>query len=70
MTKTIEEILEELKATGKCTIKGFGKFTIKVQKGREGISSFNGKPWKTEDKNVIKFTPSASLDVSDYTVNK
>lgn len=38
------------------TFPGLGKFTTAVQKGREGIAPSTGKPYKTEDKRVIKFT--------------
>lgn len=71
MDKTIKEILDEVKANGKCVIKGVGQFYTQVQKGREGVSKMGGveKAWKTEDKVVLKFYPSKSLDVSDYKVN-
>ena len=62
MNKTIAEINEELRTKGKCTIAGFGTFYTTVQKGREGVSSFTGKPYKTEDKTVVKFKQSANLD--------
>lgn len=68
MDKTIREIITELETTGKCNIKGFGTFYTAVQKGRSGVSAFNGKPWKTEDKTVVRFSQSASLDSSNYTV--
>ena len=68
MNKTIKEVLEALEQNGKCTIQGFGTFYTKVQKGREGISAFNGKPYKTEDKIVIKFEQSGSLDSTNYPV--
>lgn len=66
MNHTVQEIVDKLQQTGKCTIPGFGTFTIKVQKGREGVSAFNGKPYKTEDKNIVKFSASSSLDVSKF----
>lgn len=69
MNKTVEEILEELKTTGRSQVNNFGVFTTKVRKGREGVSSFNGKAFKTEDKVVITFKPSKSLDTSEFKVN-
>ena len=69
MNKTVAEILEELKETGRSQVNGFGVFTTKVRKGREGVSSFNGKAFKTEDKTVISFKPSKSLDTTDFKVN-
>lgn len=68
MNKTIQEVLDELKEKGKVTIKGFGTFYTDIRKGREGVSSFNGKAWKTEDKTVVKFYQSNSLDASDFYV--
>lgn len=68
MDKTVREIIAELETTGKCTIKGFGTFETQVKKGREGVSAFNGKAWKTEDTVVVKFYQSASLDSSNYKV--
>jgi nucleoid DNA-binding protein len=70
MNKTIAEIVESLKTTGKCTIAGFGTFTTTVQKGREGISAFNNKPYKTDDKVVVKFKQSDSFDSSSFPVKK
>lgn len=70
MTRTVEELLQELKENGKVTIKGFGTFYVDIKKGREGVSAFNGKAWKTEDTKVIKFTQSSSLDVSDFNLKK
>lgn len=69
MNKTVEEILEELKTTGRSQVNNFGVFTTKVRKGREGVSSFNGKAYKTDDKVVITFKPSKSLDTSSFKVN-
>lgn len=66
MNKTVKEILEDLENTGKCTVKGFGTFYTQVLKGREGVSAFNGKPYKTEDRVVVKFKQSPSLDSSNY----
>lgn len=66
MNKTVAEIIEALETTGKCIIPGFGTFTTSVQKGREGVSAFNGKPYKTEDKVVVKFKQSDKLDSSNY----
>ena len=69
MDKTVSEILEELRTTGRSQVNNFGVFTTKVRKGREGVSSFNGKAFKTEDKIVVSFKPSKSLDTSDFKVN-
>lgn len=68
MNKTIQEVLDQLRATGKCQIKGFGTFYTEVKKGREGVSAFNGKAWKTEDLVVLKFRAANSLDTSTYPV--
>lgn len=72
MERTLQEILDELKVTGKVTIKGFGQFYTTIQRGREGVSKLGGveKAWKTEDKTIIKFYPSKSLDVSDFKVGE
>lgn len=70
MNRTIEEVLEELRTTGKVTIKGFGQFYTTVRKGREGVSKLGGveKAWKTDDTTVIKFKQSNSLDSKDFPV--
>lgn len=68
MNKTVAEIIEQLKTTGKVIIPGFGTFTTAVQKGREGVSAFNGKPYKTDDKVVVKFKQSDSLDSTNFPV--
>lgn len=70
MNKTISEVMEQLKETGKVTIPGFGTFRTAVQKGREGVSKLGGveKAWKTEDKVVVRFTQSASFDSSSFPV--
>lgn len=68
MDRTVAEIIEALETTGKCTIKGFGTFSTKVRKGREGVSAFNGKPYKTEDKVVVGFSQHNSFDSSNYPV--
>ena len=68
MNKTVSQIIEELSSTGKCQIKGFGTFTTKVRKGREGVNALTGKPFKTEDKIVIAFKPSKSLDTTSFPV--
>ena len=41
-----------------------GVFTIKqkVQKGRSGKCSFNGKAWKTEDKNTLSISVGSDLE--------
>lgn len=70
MNKTVAEIIESLKTTGKCTVVGFGTFTATIQKGRSGVSAFNGKPYKTDDKVVVKFKQSDSLDSSNYPTKK
>ena len=68
MNKTIAEVIAELEATGKSTIKGFGTFYTSVKPGREGVSKFGGveKAWKTEDTVVIKFKQ--TIDSSKYPV--
>ena len=60
--------MQELEATGKSTIKGFGTFYTAVKPGREGVSKFGGveKAWKTEDTVVIKFKQ--TIDSSKYPV--
>lgn len=68
MDRTIKEILEQLATEGRVIIHGFGTFTTAVKKGREGVSF--GKPYKTEDKVVVKFTQSDSLDSSAFTVKE
>ena len=68
MDRTVKDIIAELETKGKCTIKGFGTFYTKVRKGREGVSAFNGKPFKTEDKIVVDFEQHDSLDSSNYPV--
>lgn len=70
MNKTVAEIIEELKTTGKVTIKGFGTFYTAIKPGREGVSKLGGveKAWKTEDTTVVKFKQSYSLDSKDFTV--
>ena len=71
MNRTIQEVLDELKSTGKCTIKGFGTFYTSVRKGREGVSKLGGveKAWKTEDTTIVKFSQSGSLDSSNFPVS-
>lgn len=66
MQRTVEEIIETLRTTGKVQINGFGTFYTEVKKGREGVSF--GKPFKTEDRTVVKFSQSSSLDSSEFTV--
>lgn len=72
MNKTVAEIVEALKTTGKCTVVGFGTFTATVQKGREGTTKLGGveKAWKTDDKVVVRFKQSPSLDSSNYPAKK
>lgn len=53
--------------TDKCKDGGVsfkGVFTIKqkVQKGRSGKCSFNGKEWKTEDKNTLTISVGSELE--------
>ena len=68
MNKTIVQVLEELKTTGRSQVNGFGVFTTKVRKGREGVNALTGKPFKTEDKVVVSFKPSKSLDTTGFPV--
>lgn len=68
MNKTIEQVLSELASTGRSQVNGFGVFTTKVRKGKEGINGLTGKPYKTEDKVVIAFKPSKTLDTSKFPV--
>ena len=68
MNKTVAEIIEALETTGKCIIKGFGTFYTEVKKGREGTSF--GKAYKTEDRTVVKFSQSDSLDSSNFTLKE
>lgn len=70
MDKTISEVIESLKTTGKCTIKGFGTFETQVRKGREGVSKLGGveKAWKTEDTVVVKFYQSNSFNSTQFPV--
>lgn len=41
-------------------VREFGKFTMKLKKGRNGVSALTGKEFKTADELVLKFKASAS----------
>lgn len=60
-------VLDELKGSidnsEKVPAPGLGNWTTKIQKGREGVSALTGKAYKTEDKTVLVFKPSASVKV-------
>lgn len=62
-----EVVLEGLKGSiddkERVPAPGLGNWTKKLTKGREGVSSLTGKPFKTEDKTVLVFKPSKTVKV-------
>jgi nucleoid DNA-binding protein len=58
--KDVVEILASKCAEGGVSFKGVFTIKKKVQKGRSG--NFNGKSWKTEDKNVLSISTGKDLE--------
>lgn len=60
--KDVVEVIASKCADGGVSFKGVFTIKQKVQKGRSGKCSFNGKEWKTEDKNTLAITVGSDLD--------
>lgn len=65
--KTAVDVIVDKCKDGGVSFKG--QFTIKqkIQKGRAGKCSFNGKPWKTDDKKSLSISVGSDLE---YELNK
>lgn len=61
--KDVVEVLATKCVEGGVSFKGVFTIKQKVQKGRSGKCSFNGKEWKTEDKNTLAITVGSDLEV-------
>ena len=60
--KTAVDVIEDMCVDGGVYFKGLFTIKQKVQKGRSGKCSFNGKEWKTEDKNTLSITVGSDLE--------
>lgn len=60
--KTAVNVIADMCVDGGVSIKGLFTIKQKVQKGRSGKCSFNGKEWKTEDKNTLSITVGSELN--------
>lgn len=60
--KDCVEVLTAKIVEGGVSFKGLFTIKHKVQKGRTGKCSFNGKEWKTEDKNTLSINVGTELD--------
>ena len=60
--KTAVDVIAENCKKGGVSFKGL--FTIKkvIRKGRSGKCSFNGQPWKTEDKNTLSISVGSGFE--------
>lgn len=61
--KTAVDVIGDMCVDGGVSFKGLFTIKQKVQKGRSGKCSFNGKAWKTEDKNTLSITVGSDLEV-------
>ena len=60
--KTAVDVIGDMCVDGGVSFKGLFTIKHKVQKGRSGKCSFNGKAWKTEDKNTLSITVGSDLE--------
>ena len=60
--KTAVDVIGDMCVDGGVSFKGLFTIKQKVQKGRSGKCSFNGKAWKTEDKNILSITVGSDLE--------
>ena len=60
--KTAVDVIGDMCVDGGVSFKGLFTIKQKVQKGRSGKCSFNGKAWKTEDKNTLSITVGSDLE--------
>lgn len=60
--KDVVEVLATKIKDGGVSFKGVFTIKQKVQKGRTGTCKFNGKQWKTEDKNTLSISVGSDLD--------
>lgn len=60
--KTSVDVIGDMCIDGGVSFKGLFTIKQKVQKGRSGKCSFNGKEWKTEDKNTLSITVGSDLE--------
>ena len=60
--KTAVDVIGDMCVDGGVFFKGLFTIKQKVQKGRSGKCSFNGKAWKTEDKNTLSITVGSDLE--------
>ena len=60
--KTAVDVIGDMCVNGGVSFKGVFTIKQKVQKGRSGKCSFNGKAWKTEDKNTLSITVGSDLE--------
>ena len=60
--KTAVDVIGDMCVDGGVSFKGLFTIKQKVQKGRSGKCSFNGKEWKTEDKNTLSITVGSDLE--------
>ena len=60
--KTAVDVIGDMCVDGGVSFKGLFTIKKKVQKGRSGKCSFNGKAWKTEDKNTLSITVGSDLE--------
>ena len=58
--KTAVDVIGDMCVDGGVSFKGLFTIKQKVQKGRSG--NFNGKEWKTEDKNTLSITVGSYLE--------
>ena len=56
-----ENAVDTIKSEGRFAYPGFGVFTLKERKAREGVNPQNGKKIKIPAKKTITFKPAASL---------
>ena len=60
--KTAVDVIRDMCVDGGVSFKGLFTIKQKFQKGRSGKCSFNGKAWKTEDKNTLSITVGSDLE--------
>ena len=60
--KTAVDVIGDMCVDGGVSFKGLFTIKQKVQKGRSGKCSFNGKEWKTEDTTVLSIATGSELD--------
>lgn len=58
--KTAVDVIADACVDGGVAFKGLFTIKKKVQKGRSG--NFNGKPWTTEDKNVLAISVGSDFE--------